>query len=74
MHLLSRSEERRVDVICYIDDFLDISCNPTKTIEGINIMFKLKDYKAEPPRIYLGEFLEQIETQGGTKFCSMLSD
>ena len=59
-------------VLCYVDDVLSISCNPMITIEGFNIMFKLKDDKSEPPDIYLGAFLEQVETQGGTKCWSML--
>ena len=35
-------------------------------------MFKLKDDKSDPSYIYLGTFLEQVETQGGTKGWSML--
>ena len=61
-------------VLCYVDDVLDISYNPTRIIEGNKSMFKLKDDKAEPPEIYLGAFLEQVETQGGTKCWSMLSE
>ena len=38
-----------------------------RTIEGIKSILKLKDDKSEPPDIYLGAFLEQVETQGGTK-------
>ena len=49
-------------VLCYVDDVLDISCNPMRTIEGIKRMFKLKDDKYEPPEIYLGAFLEQVQT------------
>ena len=37
-------------------------------------MFKLKDDKSEPPDIYLGAFMEQVETQGGTKCSSILSE
>ena len=37
-------------------------------------MLKLKGDNAEPPDIYLGEFLKQVETQGGTKCLSMLSE
>ena len=42
-----------------------------RTIEGIKIIFKLKDDKDEPPDIYLGALLEKIETQGGTKCWPM---
>ena len=61
-------------VLCYVDDVLAMSCNPMKTIDGIKSMFKLKDDKAEPPDIYLGASLEQVETQGGTKCWSMSSE
>jgi len=60
-------------VLCYVDDVLAISQDPMRTIEGIQSMFKLKDDKAEPPDIYLGATLEQVETQGGTKCWSMSS-
>ena len=58
-------------VICYVDDVLAISCNPMRNIESIKSIFRLKDDKVEPPDIYLGAFLEQVETQGGTKCWSM---
>ena len=61
-------------VICYVDDILAIGYNPMITIKNIKSIFQLKDDKAEPPDIYLGEFLKQVETQGGTTFWSMLSD
>ena len=61
-------------VLCYVDDVLAISQDPMRTIEGIQSMFKLKDDKAEPPDIYLGATLEQVETQGGTKCWSMSSE
>ena len=59
-------------VLCYVDDVLAISCNPMRTIEGIKSILKLKDDKAGPPYIYLRAFMEQVETQGGTKCWSML--
>ena len=33
--------------LCYVDDVLDISCNPMRTIEVIKSMFKLKDDKSK---------------------------
>ena len=42
-----------------------------KTIEGIKWVFKLKGDKVEPPKMYLGESLEQVETKGGKKCWSM---
>ena len=61
-------------VLCYIDYVLDIRCNFMRTIESIKIMFKLKDDKSEPPYIYLGVLMEQVETQGGTKCWSKPSE
>ena len=61
-------------VLFYVDDILAISCNPMRTIEGIKSMFKLKDDKSDLPDIYLGALLDQVETQGGTKCWSMLSE
>ena len=61
-------------VLCYVDDVLAISCNPMRNIEGIKNMLKLKYDKSDPADIYLGAFLEQFETQGGTKCWSMSSE
>ena len=58
-------------VLCYIDEILVISCNPMRTVEGIKRMFRLNDEITEPQDIYLGAFLEHVETQGGTKYWSM---
>ena len=49
-------------------------CNPMGTIEVIKSIFKLKYDKYDPPDIYLGASLEQVETQGGTKCWSMSSE
>ena len=57
--------------LIYVDDVLVISCVPTKTIEVIKCIFKLKVHKAEPPDMYLGASLEQIERKGVTKCWSM---
>ena len=36
-------------VLCYVDDVLCISYNPTTTMQGIQIKFKVKEDKIEPP-------------------------
>ena len=41
-------------VLCYVDDLLTISHDPTRTIKSIQTKFKLKDDKMEEPKIYVG--------------------
>ena len=57
--------------LVYVDDVLVISCVPMKTTKGIKCVLKRKGDKAEPPDMYLGESLDQVETKGGTKCWSM---
>ena len=61
-------------ILCYVNDVLDIICNPMRTIEGIKSMFKLKDDKSEPLELYLRVLLDQVEMQDGTNFWTMLSE
>ena len=49
-------------VLCYVDEVLAILTDPKKTIDGINQVFKLKGYKADPPYVYLGAYLQTVET------------
>ena len=44
--------------LVYVDNVLVISYVSMKTIEGIKCVFKLKEYKAEPPDMYLGASIE----------------
>ena len=60
-------------VLCYVDDVLEISNMPMRTMDGIRSVFKLKDEKLEVPYVYLGATLSQVETETGTKFWSMSS-
>ena len=57
--------------LVYVDNVLVISCAPMENIEGIKCVFKLKGDKAEPPGMYLGASIEQVEMKGGTKCWSM---
>ena len=57
--------------LVYVDNVLVISCVPMKKIEGIKYVFKLKGDKLEPPDVYLGASLEQVETRVKTKCWSM---
>ena len=61
-------------VLCYVDDVLAISDIPMRTMDSIINVFKLKDDKAEVPDMYLGATLCQIETETGTKCCSVSSE
>ena len=41
-------------ILCYVDDILCVSHNPTATMKLIQSKFKLKDDKMEPPDTYWG--------------------
>ena len=66
------TEYYKYDLV-YVEDVLVISCVPMRKIEGIKCVFKLKEDKAEPPDMYLGESIEQVKRNGGTKRGSMSS-
>ena len=51
-------------VLCYVDDVLAISGNPSETLEGLKTTFTLKDNKIEVPDMYLGAQLGQMEVDG----------
>ena len=61
-------------VIFYLDDVLEISYMPMRTMVGIRSVFKLKNDKAEVPDVYVGATLSQVETETGTKCWSMSSE
>jgi hypothetical protein len=58
-------------VVCYVDDVTVISHVPSKTIEGIQKVFKLKGDKAESPDMYLGVTLEKQKNANGTECWTM---
>ena len=60
--------------LVYVDYVIVIRCVPMKSTEGMKCVFKLKEDKTEPPDMYMGESLEQVEKKGGTKCWSMYSE
>ena len=54
-------------VLCYVDDVLEISIDPMKTVDNIKQVLKLKGDKADPQDIYLGASLQRVETAFGKK-------
>ena len=57
--------------LCYVDNAMVISHVPSKTIEGIQHVFKLKGDKARPLDMYLGVSLEKKANSQGTQCWSM---
>ena len=55
-------------VLCYVDDVLEISIDPMKTVDNIKQVLKLKGDKADPPYMYLGESIHTVET-ASEKIC-----
>jgi len=61
-------------VLCYVDDVIAISHQPSVIIDEIKKTFKLKGDKAEEPDVYLGAQLQRVETANGTKCWTMSAD
>ena len=53
-------------ILCYVDDILSVSFNATSILNSIQVNFKLKDDKIEPPSDYLGTVLGQMDVDGKT--------
>ena len=60
--------------LCYVDDVLVIAAEPMKNMDGIIVVFKLKDEKAEKPDMYIGSSLSELETANVTKCWTMSSE
>ena len=58
-------------VLVYVDDVMVISEIPSRTIDGIQSVFKLKGGSAARPDMYLGVSLEQKTNSQGTKCWTM---
>jgi hypothetical protein len=58
-------------ILCYVDDVLCISHDPTKSMKRIQEDFKLKDDKIEPPDVYLGATLAKMTLDGGETCWTM---
>ena len=53
-------------VLCYVNEVLFLSHAPMQTIYEINVIFKLKDDKAEESEMYLGASFQKVRTVGYT--------
>ena len=58
-------------ILCYVDDILSISADPTDSLRGLQSTFKLKDDKIEVPEIYLGAELGRMQVDG--QWCWTMS-
>ena len=61
-------------ILCYVDDILCVSHNPTATMKLIQSKFKIKDDKMEPPDTYLGATISKIDNVHGDECWAMSSD
>ena len=61
-------------VLCYVDDVLSISHDPTRTMNLIKGKFKLKGDKIEVPTSYLGAELSQMQNSDGDKCWAISSE
>ena len=59
-------------VLCYVDDVLSISKDPSRITNCLKSTFKLKDDKVDAPEIYLGAELSQMTNEDG-KYCWAMS-
>ena len=53
-------------ILCYVGDILSVSLNATSILKSIQVNFKLKDDKIEPPSDYLSAVLGQMDIDGKT--------
>ena len=60
-------------VLCYVDDILAISHKAKDVLKAVQVIFKLKDDKIEPPDMYLGATLSVMEDDSIQGWC-MSSD
>ena len=61
-------------ILCYVDDILAISQNPSSIMQCIQRKFKLKDDKFEEPSNYLGAELSIMDNEYGDQCWAMSSD
>ena len=60
-------------VLCYVDDILGISHKARDVLKAVQVTFKLKDDRIEPPDMYLGATLSIMEDDDIQGWC-MSSD
>ena len=61
-------------VLCYVDDLLAISDNPTRIMKSIQLKFSLKDDKMEKPENYLGADMSEMYNADGDLCWAMSLD
>ena len=61
-------------VLCYVDDVLSISKDPSKITDCLKSTFKLKDDKVDAPDIHLGAELSQIINEDGDCCWAVTAD
>ena len=61
-------------VLCYVDNVLAISHDPTKTMDKASRSFTLKNEKAVDPETYLGASLAKTATTDGVECWTMSSE
>ena len=61
-------------VLCYVDDLLAISDNPSNVMKSIESKFRLKGDKAEKPETYLGGEMSEMDNADGDPCWAMSSD
>ena len=61
-------------ILCYVDDVLAISDHPDKVLGSVQTKFKLKEDKMEPPEVYLGAGMTQMDNDDGDLCWAMSSD
>ena len=61
-------------VLCYVDDLLAISHNPSRIMKSIEAKFRLKNDAAEVPENYLGAAISQMDNEHGDYCWAMSSD
>ena len=57
-------------ILCYVDDVLCVSHDPTRTLQALQKFFKLKDDKIDEPDMYLGAEISKMQSDG-TEFWTM---
>ena len=60
--------------LCYVDDVLVMSHNPTAIMEDIGAKFQIKNDECGPPEFYLGAGVEKFNLEDGSQCWSMRSD
>jgi len=61
-------------ILCYVDDIISISMKPWDAIHGIQRTFKLKNDRADVPKMYLGAGISKVKSVSGTECWTLSSE